>query len=949
MKKLIALSVIVCFFTFDQTQVRADDSDIFGQNVQPNVLILLDSSGSMEEEVPSSSYNPATTYTVQNECYVSWWNFDQPCATAKVYKLSWGLYSAYANTINDVASADARTALNTVGYWSGNIGGSTQNLYHGNYLNYLYDPALEEEAKIDIAKEVLTDLVSSIEGVRFGLMKFNDDADGGEMVSEIGADVDTLVDDINDIDVDGYTPTGEQLRDAGLYYEGEFGYDSPIQLDCQPNFIIVVSDGDWNGDVDPEDQGTLLFTEDHSDLDGTQNVFVHTVGFGGGLSAGGLDALEDTAMNGGGNFYTADNSTELQIALQDAISQIIAATFTFASPVIPTTSTTGSNKVYLAAFQTDAVRPFWRGYLKAYNRDSNGEVPTDESGVPDDSALAWEAGQELTEKDAEDRTIFTVVAGTEEDFVTTNDDITEALLGAASSTERDKIIDFIRGVDTYDHDYDTDVDEEREWKLGDIFHANPVLVSPPFLPNTDSSYESFKTTNAARTTIVLGASNDGMLHAFQESNGEELWAFIPPAVLSSLKDLADTSAMHDFYIDSSPIVADIQISGTWKTVVVFGQRRGGNNYYALDITDTTDPIYLWAFTDTLLGETWSEPAIGKIQMDDESTKWVAFVGGGYDTASNNTKGKALLVIDLATGTKLWEYYNSDAITDRQYMNFSIATTPAIVDMNSDGFIDRVYVGDVGGQLWKFDVSAAATLTGGLVDNWTGKRLFAASPGQANPPAAGEYYPAQAIYATPTMTYDESGVLWVFFGTGDRNHPNNESTNRFYGIKENTDMTNGQTLDESDLVNVTDTYETAGQGWYFTLASDEKVLAAATVFNKVVFFSTFTPTETASCTGGGGIARLCGVGMLTGYAGVNWDTGEAATPDIGDDGDDLSEAAADRSIEVGTGIASKPVVVITQSGATVTSSVIAATTDQQLMSNPAPPPALKRVLYWKEVF
>jgi hypothetical protein len=90
-------------------------------------------------------------------------------------------------------------------------------------------------------------------------------------------------------------------------------------------------------------------------------------------------------------------------------------------------------------------------------------------------------------------------------------------------------------------------------------------------------------------------------------------------------------------------------------------------------------------------------------------------------------------------------------------------------------------------------------------------------------------------------------------------------------------------------------------------------------------------------------------MLTGYAGVDWSTGEAAAITPGDDGDTLSTAAAARSIEVGTGIASKPVVVINASGATITSSVIAATTDQQLMSNPAPPPALKRILYWREVF
>ena len=149
-------------------------------------------------------------------------------------------------------------------------------------------------------------------------------------------------------------------------------------------------------------------------------------------------------------------------------------------------------------------------------------------------------------------------------------------------------------------------------------------------------------------------------------------------------------------MDGSPIAADVKISGTWKTIVVFGLRRGGKTYHALDITDTTNPTYLWSFTDTKLGETWSEPAIGKVKVGG-ADKFVAFVGGGYDTPQNNALGKAFFVIDLATGAKLWEYYNDGTSDDRQYMSFSIPGNPTAVDLNSDGYVDRVYIGDVGGQ------------------------------------------------------------------------------------------------------------------------------------------------------------------------------------------------------------------------------------------------------------
>jgi type IV pilus assembly protein PilY1 len=275
------------------------------------------------------------------------------------------------------------------------------------------------------------------------------------------------------------------------------------------------------------------------------------------------------------------------------------------------------------------------------------------------------------------------------------------------------------------------------------------------------------------------------------------------------------------------------------------------------------------------------------------------------------------------------------------MNFSLAANATITDLDRDGYIDRIYIGDVGGQLWKFDLSAAATLFGGLVTNWTGKRFFDAPPISQNPPA-GEFFPEQAIYAAPIPAFDEQKNLWVYFGTGDRNHPNNTTVpNRFYGIKDNVGMTNGSPLTEANLVNVTSANATATQGWYFLLGSDEKVLASADVFNKVVFFSTFIPTSTSACASGGGEAKLYAVQIDTGYAAVDFSLGVALAS---------TDASTTRSKTIGTGIPSKPVIVLTESGTTISTSVIAATTSQQLPSNPVPPPsAMRKVLYWRESF
>ena len=155
------------------------------------------------------------------------------------------------------------------------------------------------------------------------------------------------------------------------------------------------------------------------------------------------------------------------------------------------------------------------------------------------------------------------------------------------------------------------------------------------------------------------------------------------------------------------------------------------------------------------------------------------------------------------------------------------------------------------------------------------------------------------------------------------------------------MANGNSLTEANLANISASETTPTQGWFLLLGSDEKVLAAADVFNLIVFFSSFTPTTTTACGTGGGTAKLYAVQMLTGFAALDWSGGVALT---------TTGPSADRSKIIGTGIPSRPITVLTESDGTISTSVIAATTSQQLHSNPAPPPsAMRKVLYWREVF
>ena len=966
MKKIFAWILILFLVLGGHVpRLRADDSDIFGANVKPNVMLAMTSSTNMDTEIISEPYNASTTYATP-ATYTSH-IVAPPAATAKIYKYvnttpecksatpsGKPCYTFYANTKDDVADSGATAALGSVGYWNGSIAGTTYTLFTGNYLNYLDCTTCgTSQSKISIMKSVVTNLIASTTGIRFGAMTYS--AGGGKMLDDIAdmtsANQTQIISDINGIVTQSASnPIGEQLKATGDYYEGHLaGHSSPMQYSCQPNFVILLTDGYTKVSTDPTVEATALYTQDHnSTFAGMQNVVVHVIAFetaSNPMDAATLQTLRTVAKNGGGLFAEAFNAAQLEKALNAAISNVLSATYSFATPVVPSTGTSGTSRAYLASFQSNPSHPFWKGYLKAYNRDSSGLIPVDANGIPLSTALAWDSGQQLTNILDTSRTIYTAISGTRSNFTTSNSSLTYSMLNAADDTEKNNIISFLRGYDTYDEDDDGNTAEQRQWKLGDIFHSTPALVRPPSKFSTDSSYNTFKNTSsvASRTTILLAGANDGMLHAVNESNGNELWGFIPPDLLDNIKQLTDAIGPHDFYVDGSPTASDVKIGATpaWKTIALFGERRGGRYYHALDITDTSNPSYLWNFNDSRIGETWSDPAIGKVRISGGGEKWVAFVGGGYDTASNNATGKIFYVIDLTTGLKLWEYYNNSNSDDRQYMNFSLASAPAIVDLDNDGYIDHIYIGDVGGQMWKFDVSAPATLSSGMATNWTGKRIFAAAPSQANPPAAGEYYPTQAIYGMPALAYDSAGNLWIFFGTGDRNHPMNTGTNRMYGFKDvASNMTQGSNLTESSLTNLTNGTGSVGNGWYIILSSTEKVLAAAEVFNSVVLFTTFTPNNTVTCGAAGGAAKLYSVNMTTGDAALNLATGAPLSS---------GQSAASNAESIGTGIPSKPVIVMTGSGMAATSYALQCTTDQQCSSAPVGHGPGPTVVGWREVF
>jgi Tfp pilus tip-associated adhesin PilY1 len=668
-----------------------------------------------------------------------------------------------------------------------------------------------------------------------------------------------------------------------------------------------------------------------------------------------------------GYAFLASDSTTLATSLKTILKWIREKAFSFTAPTVPSTRVADPERVFISSFSPDTT-PFWRGDMKAYELDANGTLPVDGDGFPSESPL-WEASAILGNTNPDSRKIYTAKSGSRVEFKYAN--LTNGDLGVASDTERDDLIKHVRGFDAYDIDVDTNTSESRRFKLGDIFHSQATVVGAPSMSFVDQGFNGtggFYDAKKNRTKVILAGANDGMLHAFDAGTGEEKWAFIPPSLLTGLKTMktrwdqyksTGSAGDHLYYVDSSPRVSDVWFYSAatdttktvdeWRTVLINGLRKGGKTYFALDITDTTDPVYLWEFpksTDATtlnkVGQSWSDPAVGKVKVEvggELYERWVAFFGGGYDDYAflGSNKGKAFFVVDIKTGDILWEFSYDGADSEKSKMIHALPAPPSGVDTNMDGYIDKVYVGDLGGTMWVFDLSYNP-VTKKSNSLWSGKRLFRGTL------AILEVHP---LYFQPAVAFDQQGTPWVFFGTGDKENPTwGLLAERFYGIKDDGAGNYPRTESSSDLDNVTDSNTftpTAKKGWYIKLATGlldmtkhEQPLGKATVFNRLVYFTTFTPKEsdTDVCTTGG-TAKLYIMEYLSGG-------GALAVDDVSD----LSGAAGARSKVIGSGMPSAPIVTIDAQGQ---ATVVIGTTEGQAYSQEVFSPDTNRnILYWRDI-
>jgi type IV pilus assembly protein PilY1 len=729
------------------------------------------------------------------------------------------------------------------------------------------------------------------------------------------------------------------------------GYRSPLTDACQKSYVVLLTDGAPSQDtsanelipalpgyvslVGPGCSGTgdgacladmaeYLFKRDlDANEAGIQNVTTYTVGF-----TVDLPLLEETARRGGGEYFLADDTSSLAAALNDIVVSILEDAATFTAPTVPVNAfsrTRNLNDVYVSVFEPTGTM-HWPGNLKKYRlaggrlvgQDDQPAVDAATGFFRDDAISFWspaadgnavrEGGAASRLPDPDSRLLYTDIAGgpltvAGNAIAVANEALTAELIGAPAE-QRDTVIEWFRGVDVRDEDDDGSSADTRR-AMGDPLHVRPAAV---IYGGSEDNPD----------TVVFTATNDGQLHAVDARTGVELWAYTPSRLLPRIYELYqdEPTSTKRYGLDSDLRIHVLNddgapgISGAERVILVFGMRRGGDSVFALDVTNRSAPVRLWeingrtpGFAD--LGQTWSTPVVAQVDIGG-TVRTVALFGGGYDDGQDNpgyrtdNVGNAVYMVELLTGAKLWSAGDNSLEHDLvlTQMTHSIPAPLSVLDVTQDGLADRIYVGDMGGRVWRFDIvnrlSGSSLVEGGVL----------ASLGAAALPAPQPLSQVRRFYASPDIVpvvTQGTYYLTINLGSGFRAHPLDTATSdAFYSIR---DFRVLEVIDSDDylpplrttaLVDVTNnpdpTLLISDRGWRLRLvqAPGEKVLNRSMTFQNTVFFTSFSPGAPAnSCIAGQGVNRLYQVNVSSGAAVTNLDQS------IDEPGDPLT--VADRSV------------------------------------------------------
>ncbi len=646
-----------------------------------------------------------------------------------------------------------------------------------------------------------------------------------------------------------------------------------------------------------------------------------------------IDDLWHAAFNSNGKFVSASTPMAVADALEAALSDIGNKVGSAASVTFNGNALSANSSVYVAQFKNESTQ--WSGDLLSHPLDSTtGSVVARSN---------WSATTQLDARNlaTNPRNIFTYNGTEGKPFVWANLTIEQQAdlkknpdTTDSDATQAEARLNYLRGDRSNEGSSGSYAFRERSTLLGDIVHSDPFYVgvpnsywpnAAPFPTGSSDSYNAFRAgTAASRDGVVYVGANDGMLHGFKSSDGSEVMAYIPNSIFSDsassgLHYLTDPDYAHRYYVDMPLSIADAYIrkSGTsspsWHTVLIGGGRAGSKGLFALDITDpsqfgTTSYIQdqvIWEFDNTDdadLGFTYSKPTIGLMNNE----RWAAIFGNGYNNTGSGDAALYIVFLDVGDGGSdgIWdasssqpEYIkimtDSGTIVASDCNNVASScnglSTPQPVDLNGDRVIDRIYAGDLKGNMWAFDVKDVNTSNWGVAYPNTSSispvPLFTAthheSPVSGNPvPITSSSLP-QPITSKPILVKHpnklggEPDVL-VFFGTGqylvDSDVPATDIQS-FYGVWDNgTDSLTPSNLVEQELLSGTFTNVSAGdvtnqvrvltdndvdygagkKGWFINLPSaGERSVVDADIRGGLVYFNTWIPSDNPCDPGGSG--------------------------------------------------------------------------------------------------
>lgn len=500
-------------------------------------------------------------------------------------------------------------------------------------------------------------------------------------------------------------------------------------------------------------------------------------------NAGKIDDLLHASVNSRGGFFAASDPVAFAQGLADTLSAIaerIGTSSNIAATAI--NSLQSESNLYQARY----VAGEWSGDLWAYDTDNT-------------TTPIWKASDVMPAHGSRNL-IYGADTGTAKTYLWAN-------LSAAERTamsDVSSVLDYIRGDTSQERRNPGGIYRNRGKILGDLVNSSPELVEAPY----DMSYHRYNWAGASsyrafiegaaksRTPMLYVGANDGMLHGFNADSGVEVFGYIPRAVMAPLpsdtvnvlKKYSEPNYSHRFSVDGSPVVADVFVGGSWKSLLVGSQGRGGNSLFVIDVTDpasVTPAKVLWDKSFSELGAYLGTPQVTRT----ESGQWAIIVGYGYN---NSTHQSGVLIIDIATGNVIKQFATGRGTSaDRNGM-----AEVNLLDVDADGNTDWVYGGDMHGFVWKFDISSASTSAWSIA--YSGQPLF-----QAKNSSGGRQMITGGVLASVHPT---TGKVWLFFGTGrylNVNDPNNSDQQTWYGIIDGATITGRSELDSRTITNVGD--------------------------------------------------------------------------------------------------------------------------------------------------